>query len=177
MCSDRCERNGGCWEVIGEEKFKQEWSYSYSLTLVLPFTFSVLFPPASPYCIISLICLKSRTSEADVFSAFNSEFWKWRWFLMNNTIIEPHSIITLAKEVKWQPAFVFLFVIKVTRKAKNGFWWHFQEVLIMSQGTDYINVDIPDCGGSLKFNLVIVKQPTMVCNLVWLIPIYIILQV
>lgn len=73
MCSDRCERSGGGREV-GEEKLKQEGSYSYTLTLVLPFTFSVLFPPASPYCVISLICFKSGTLEADVFPAVNSEW-------------------------------------------------------------------------------------------------------
>lgn len=74
MYPDRCERSEGSREAIGEEKLKQEGSYSYTLTLVLPFTFSVLFPPASPYCVISLVCLKSRTLEAHVSRAVNSEF-------------------------------------------------------------------------------------------------------
>lgn len=74
MCSDRCERSGGNQDITGEEKLKQDGTYSYTITLGLPFTFSVLFPPASPYCIRSLICFKFRTLEANFFPAVNSEF-------------------------------------------------------------------------------------------------------
>ena len=40
---------------------------------------------------------------------------------MSNTIIEPHAIITLTKEVRWQPAFVSLFFSEVTKKVKHWF--------------------------------------------------------